>query len=673
MKTFAPFAPRRKTILQALVAGAALLAVVSSPAAEVVPAPLTVSSPDGTIAVQVTAGRPLKYRVTVDGVPTLNDSRLGLRLRGAELGRDVSVVSSATKDNDSTWTNPLGKQREVRDQHRELTLTLRENQADRNFQVIFRVFNDGVGFRYALPADAAAKEAIVEEELTEFAFTNDHLTYAGDHLDMPPEDYDSRGGFAGSQEWEYRKRRLSNLPQDAVTGLPLLTQSPAAWIAVTESDLLDWSGMWLQRAPAANGTSAVTLRVRLAPRLDGDGQVKAALPHVSPWRTLMIGREPGRLVESNLVLNLSSPAASGDWSWVKPGMMAWDSWWSGIGKKDTATMKDFVQLAADMGWPYQLVDGGWYADIRKPTSDITRVVPTLDMPELLRFAKERNVRLWLWLYWTDIGDEDRYRAAFAQYEKWGIAGVKIDFMDRDDQDMVNWYEKVARAAADHHLMVNFHGAYKPTGMIRTYPNQITREGILGNEYNKWSTRQDAIHRTTLPFTRFLAGPGDFTPGGFLNRSPQKFETHVRPTQVQSTRAAELALFVVYDSPIMCVADHPSHLRDQPGIDFLKQVPTVWDETRVLSGAVAEHIVMARRSGADWFVGALTNGQRRVNTVKLDFLGEGQWKLRWWHDARGSSEDAEQIEIEDRVVTAKDTLDLKLQRSGGAVLHFVPVR
>lgn len=657
---------------------AALLALgllaLSSPLFGATPAaaPLELRSPDGRIAVTVGAKGALTYRIAVDGIAVLGESRLGLRLRdGSELGRDVSVVAAKRSSSDTTWENPLGKRRTVRDHHEELTVTLRENSAaGRTFDVVFRAFDDGIGFRYALPAAAAGKpaEVVVEEELTQFAFTADNLCFAGDHTHIPPEEYDVRNGFAGSQEWEFLRQRLSTISQDTVTGLPMLTQTPAAWVAITEADLVDWSALWLAREPQAAGTTAVTLRARLAPRLDGQGLVKATLPRATPWRVLLIGREPGRLIESDLVLNLSTPCQLADPSWVKPGMMAWDSWWPGVGKKDTATMKQFIQLAGDMGWAYQLIDGGWYSGTRTAAADITKPVPAVDMEELRRFAAEKGVRLWLWLYWTDVDQAD-VEAAFALYEQWGIAGVKIDFMDRDDQEMVNWYEKITRLGAKHHLMVNFHGAYKPTGMIRTWPNQITREGILGNEYNKWSTRANATHRVTLPFTRFLAGPGDYTPGGFLNRTPAQFQTRVNPTQVLGTRAGQLALFVCYDSPVMCVSDHPDNLRDQPGLDFLKVVPTVWDETRVLSGAVGEYLVMARRSGSGWFLGALTNDATRVCTTKLDFLGAGKWTMRWWHDARDSDAKPEHLETEERIVAAGETLDLRLSPGGGAVARF----
>ncbi len=250
-----------------------------------------------------------------------------------------------------------------------------------------------------------------------------------------------------------------------------------------------------------------------------------------------------------------------------------------------------------MGWAYVLLDAGWSS-----RNSIMESSQAVNMDELLAFAKEKNVRLWLWLHWSSVDRNDAYKEAFALYEKWGIAGVKIDFMNRDDQEMVNWYEKIAKAAAEHHLMVNFHGAFKPTGMIRTYPNQITREGILGNEYNRWSGRVTPEHKTTLPFTRMLAGPADYTPGGFLNMQLDRFKFNVRPTQVQGTRCAELALFVCLESPVINACDHPSHYKDQPGLDFLKIVPTVWDDTRVLDGAVGEHVVIVRRNGNRWFLG-----------------------------------------------------------------------
>jgi alpha-glucosidase len=420
---------------------------------------------------------------------------------------------------------------------------------------------------------------------------------------------------------------------------------------------------------AAAVHSGVTLQAKLAPRREGNGLVEASAPHNSPWRVLMIGRQPGRLIESDLVLNLATPCQLADISWVQPGKSAWDHWWSGDTKLDTATIEEYIQLAADMGWPYQQIDWMWYGKPNTPESDITKVSPALDMDAVLRFAAERHVRLWLFVSWHDVDRNDAYKKAFALYEQWGIAGVKIDGMESDDQFMVNWCEKVSREAAAHHLMVNFHGNGKPTGQNRTFPNEITCEGVMGNEWNKWSALVTPEHKLTLPFTRFLAGPGDFTPGGFLNRQPAEFKIVPTATEVQGTRCAQLSLLVLFDSPICCLCDQPGNYRGQPGADFLKIVPTVWDETRVLDGAVAQHLVMARRSGNEWFLGALTDHQSRQIPIRLDFLGPGKWTMSLWSDAPDSGLNAEHLQTETRTVDAGNTLDLRLAPNGGAVAHF----
>ena len=372
---------------------------------------------------------------------------------------------------------------------------------------------------------------------TEFTFTDDDPVWAGWNNAEPPSR--PEGGFVGSQEWRYLPAKLSTLNPNFKHGLPFLVQTPAAYIAITESDLLDWSGMWL--APKAGAKN--TLEVQLAPPIAGaamairaiqseaitsdtpvgevqKGLVVAKTPHNSPWRTFIIGRRPYDLIQSDLVLNLATPSQLADTSWIKPGMASWGAWWSGTGENSLPVLKQYIQLAADMGWPYQL------SEIRDKSI----------VPELVAFAKERGVRVWLWFHFNDFIDSAVYKRDFPMYAKWGLAGLKIDFIDRDDQWAVNWYEDIARTAAENHLLIDFHGAFKPTGLNRTWPNQITREGIQGNEYNKWSTKETPEHRATLPFTRVLAGGADYTPGGFLNRQPSQFQTSANPTPRCKARA-----------------------------------------------------------------------------------------------------------------------------------------
>ena len=462
---------------------------------------VSVQSPDGTIEVTIRGNGPLTYSVSVDGKAVLADSRLGLKFKdGVTLGANARLAKVERSRSDTTWENRLGKRRTVRDRHNELRVSLVE-QSGRPFEIVVRAFDDGIGFRYVLPAapSAATQDFVLEEEQTQFSFPENYPCYAGENENTGTAQ--NPIGYVGSQESEYKPMRLGDLPTDQVRMVPLLVKTPAAWVAITESDLYDWAGMWVNRAAATGNAAAVTLAARLSPRPDGQGLVKSTFPRHSPWRTLMIARQPGRLIESDLVLNLSSPSVMADTSWIKPGIASWD-WWSQVSRPGTAAYKDFIEFSADMGWPYALLDAGWSS-----RNSIMQASPSVNMDELLAFAKERNVRLWLWLHWTGVDRNDAYLEAFPLYEKWGIAGVKIDFMNRDDQDMVNWYEKITKSAAEHHLMVNFHGAFKPTGMIRTYPNQITREGILGNEYNRWSSRVTPEHKVTLPFTRcWLAQP-----------------------------------------------------------------------------------------------------------------------------------------------------------------------
>jgi alpha-glucosidase len=323
-----------------------------------------------------------------------------------------------------------------------------------------------------------------------------------------------------------------------------------------------------------------------------------------------------------------------------------------------------------------LIDAGWavapartgpedYSEL----ADITRIVPEVDMPELLRYAKERNVKLWLWSHWTSV---DKYMdQAFPLFEKWGIAGVKIDFMNRDDQWMVDFYHRVVENAAAHHLMIDFHGAYKPDGLRRTWPNLMTREGVMGKEYLKWSARTSPTHNVTLPFTRMLAGPMDYTPGAFGNSNREKFVGRNFMPMGLGTRAHELALYVVFESPFMMVSDYPEHYKGQKAFDFIKQVPVTWDEIRVLGGRPMKNITVARRSGKDWFVGSLTNWDERSVKVPLSFLGDGKYVAEIYADAADAAQEATHSTFATQAVDKDTVLDVHMVSGGGNAIWIHP--
>lgn len=621
----------------------------------------SLQSPNGLINIHMGLHDGLTYSVSFAGRPVVIDSALGLEFKGEPPldGKNLQFVRASQRVSDTAWKPILSKNNPVRDHYRELQLEFTSASATApKLHLIFRAYDDGAAFRYYLPESSAQSDLILTREQTEFHFAVDPTLWAAR--------YDQ---FSHAYEHEYPKAKLTSLYPSDLLGLPLLIQTDATtYLALAEADLTDWSGLYLKTGHASSGT---LLAAQLSPRLDGNGFVKVHAPHYSPWRVLMIGAKPGDLIESDIITNLNPPSAIADTSWIRPGKMAWDHWWSGDVKMDNETEKRFIQFASDMGFPYQLVDWQWYGAYNKPEANITRPAPQLNMPELLQFAKSRNVRLWLWLHSGDVtralqvGTLDE---AFTIYQHWGVAGVKIDFMNRDDQDMVNWYETVIKLAAKHHLMVDYHGAYKPTGLRRTWPNLLTREGVLGNEYNKFSGRVTPEHKLTLPFTRMLVGPMDYTPGGFLNRSPAEWK-QTTPTEVMGSRAQELALLVVYESPLLCIADDPDHYRNQPGLDFLRVVPTVWDETRVLDGAVGKHIVVARRSGQDWYVGGMTGDDSYNLPLPLSFLGNGIYSAHIYADPADPKASYEQLQDKEQSVTAGDTITLSMRPAGGVAIHL----
>ncbi|MGZ5555496.1 MAG: glycoside hydrolase family 97 protein [Candidatus Aminicenantales bacterium] len=636
--------------------------------------PMAVSSPDGSLTISIAlaakpqpylAGERLYYRVTYKGAPVLADSPLGLDLAGADaLDHDFEVVGSEKRSNDSTWENAFGAKRTVPDKYSELIVSLREKRApNRKMDVVLRAYDEGVAFRYVLPKQEAIGEFTIASEMTGFYFARDASAFA---LNL--------GRWDTSNEGEYARTPLKDIKPASLVNLPLLVEMPGAGIyaALLEADLTDYAGLYV--GGVAGVPNALTARLSVPPRRRFDQPVKGTAPKSTPWRVLMVGPDPARFIERNyLILDLSAPCAIADTSWIKPGKAAWD-WWSGsyatgVAFKpgmNTATMKHYIDFAARHKFEYMLVDAGW-APMSEDgrIEDILRYRPEVDVPAIIAYGKSKGVATLLWVEWQALGrhmDE-----AMALYEKWGAAGIKVDYMNRDDQDMVDYYEKVVKTAAEHRLTVDFHGAYKPTGLRRAYPNLLTREGVMGLEYSKWSDRITPEYDVTIPFTRMLAGPMDFTPGAMRNAARGKFEARDTAPMGQGTRAHQLAMYVVYESPLVMVSDYPEAYEGQPGLEFIEKVPTVWDDTKALGGEPAKYVAIARRSGDGWWIGAMTGWDARDIDLPLDFLGAGEYEATIFADGADAAVEATSLEITKKTVKAGDRLMLKLAPGGGAAV------
>ncbi|TYT25762.1 glycoside hydrolase family 97 protein [Luteimonas viscosa] len=649
-----------------------LLAVASLAHAEAAE-PLQLRSPAGTASASLTldeAGQP-RLSVSWRDEPVLLPSPLGAQFADDRLERDLRITGTRTREHDARYRFVAGKAREGRDHYRELEVDLADAQG-RTLGLVLRAYDDGIAFRYRLPLPAQG-DLLVRQDLTGYLFPRDYRCWSFNvgRFNTPHE-----GEFDPIQASKIRPMHLIDLPLVCETGRGQAT------FAIAEADLDRYAAFYL----SGRGDGRLGLDTRLSPRHDTpEFAVRipraevAAGGHLTPWRVLMLGDSPGALVESNLIAHLNPPTPIEDTSWIVPGKSAWD-WWSGSVAPDvpepgmnTATMRRYIDHAADMQLDYMLIDAGWYpgssgGDLWDPSADAGRTIPEIDMPALLAHARERGVGIWLWVHFKAL--DTRMDELFALYRDWGVKGVKIDYMDRNDQEMVAFFHRMMRSAAEHELMLDLHGAYRPTGLNRTWPHFLTQEGVLGAEYNKWSRRVTPTHNLTLPFTRMLVGPIDYTPGGFRNTAPEKFEaSFVRP-QVMGTRPHQLAMFVVYESPLQMVADSPDVYVDAPGADFLTLVPTSWDETRVLSGAIGEHIVVARRRSEDWYVGAMTNETARTLEVDLSFLGDGRFEATLWQDGAAPTD----VRREARTLDAGErALSLQLSSGGGAAIRLSPAQ
>jgi alpha-glucosidase len=644
---------------------AALMATAAPVMAQA--APVDLASPNGRVAVtldQDALGVPT-YAVRFGGETVIAPSPMGLELAGENPVGPGAVAGGVERSSvDETYKIVAGKADSARDHYNQIVAHF-TTPGGRLFDIVLRAYDEGVALRYRLPPRGDQPVTIAAES-TRFLFPADYGCWG---LNL--------GRFGTSHEGEYDPIAASHIRDGNLYEVPLLceTKADGPAFALAEADVQDWAGLYLSgQKEGGNGISA-----RLSPRIDDPAvavrtMIGAAVQ--SPWRVVMLADRAVDLIGSTLIPTLN-PAPAFDPNWVKPGKTAWD-WWNGpalasvpkAGMND-ATIRGFIDFAAAEKLEYMMIDDGWYlgsglAGTTRPGSDATRSIAQIDLPGLVAYGKARHVGLWLWVHWRVM--DAQMDEALRLYERLGIKGVKVDFMDRDDQQMVDFVHRLLAKAAQHHLMVDLHGMYHPTGLARTYPNLMTQEGVMGAEFNKWSRRITATHNVTLPFTRMLLGSMDYTPGGFRNVTPEAFVPNFDRPVVQTTQAQGLAMYVVYESMLGSVADSPDVYKGRDGMDFIAAVPASWDETRPIEGRPGSHVVIARRKGADWWLGAMTNAAARVVTVPLGFLGKGHYRATIYGDGATPAT----ITTTTRDVTAADTLDPALAGSGGAAVRFVAI-
>ena len=622
-------------------------------------------SPNGRIAVQVRAADRFEYDVALGDRPLLERASLALRLEDRTLGPAARVTRAVPGSHDSVVEPPVRqKAARLRDHYNELRLEM-----DGDWAVVFRAYDHGVAYRFetSLPG-----EVTVAAEEAQFRFAGDFVAY-----------YPEEEGFFSHNERHFLPRALGDLAATNLASIPVVVDAGGPKIAVADADVEDYPGLWL-RGTTGRALEAVFPPVVLEEQARNDRDVppvktadyiaRTRGTRAFPWRALAIGARDADLVGNPLFFLLQSPSRIADASWIVPGKVAWD-WWNANNIKgvpfragvNTETYKHYIDFAARHGLQYVILDEGWY-----PLGNLLQSMPDIDVPALAAYGRERNVGVILWAIWKTL--DDQLVPAMDQFVRWGVKGLKVDFMQRDDQAVVGFYHRVTREAAARKLLVDYHGGIRSALMTRTWPNLITTEGVRGMEWSKWSAHVHPEHDVTLPFTRMVVGPMDYTPGAMLNAVRGNFAARHTQPMSQGTRAHQLAMYVVFESPLQMLADSPSNYDREPdAMAWLSAVPTVWDETRPLDGRIADYVVVARRSGERWFLGAMTDWTAREVEVDLSFLPEETYTLEAWADGPNAGRHGEDVQRSTSQVTRASRVRIAMAEGGGWAARLVPVR
>ena len=579
--------------------------------------------------------------------------------------RNLRLKKTETRSGNSIIISPVPeKRRNIPDHYNELTIHF-----EQPISVVFRVYNDGIAYRFL---SSSKDSIIVKEEMATFNFPADHLLYYPEVFKR-----DNADIYHTSFEEPYKIKPLDSVSKNSLSFTPVLI-APASGpkMVITESDLEDYPGMFI----SGNGNHSLSghfapypleemvsggefLQKVVTKRADYIARTRGTRSF--PWRVLIIAAEDKELPGNDIVYRLGAPSRVKDPSWIKPGK-ATDEWIIGINLFNvpfksginTATYKYYIDFAKRFGFDRIMLDAGW-----SDYNDLFKINPALNMEELVAYAKEKKIGLGMWTLAMTL--DKQLEPALQQFNKWGVDFIMTDFMDRDDQEMVKFYYRIAQACADHKIMIMFHGAFKPAGFSRTYPNAITREGVLGSEYNIWSDKPTPEHNLLLPFIRMTAGPMDYEPGILDNATAKTFRPIGEKVMSIGTRCQQAAMFIVYESPMQIFAGNPSQgLLEPQFMELLGSIPTTWDTTIVLDGKLGDYIVTARRKGDDWFIGAMTDWTPRDLNIKLDFLDGENYMAVVCEDGINADKYASDYTLSARMVKKGEAINIKMAPGGG---------
>ncbi|QIK53348.1 glycoside hydrolase family 97 protein [Dysgonomonas sp. HDW5B] len=636
-----------------------------------------VQSPDNELKVNISVGNTIEYSVSHNGDLMIANSPISMSLtNGMSFGVNPRIAKLSTKTLNDTITASVYKRKEITDTYNEIILKFKEG-----FSLVFRAYNEGIAYRFV---SDLKKPFEVKSEEVNFNFPTDQKAYIP-YVQNIKEPIEKQ--FYNSFENTYQHINISQWDKKRLAFLPLVVEGVnGKKVCITESDLTNYPGMYLY-----NGNGSTTLSGVFAPypkdiKQGGhnmlQGEVQSAEPYIAryngatnfPWRIIIISENDKELADNDMVYKLATPNKVADASWIKPGKVAWD-WWndwnlydvdfrSGINNE---TYKYYIDFASQHGIEYVILDEGWAVNLQ---ADLFQVVPEIDLKSLVDYANKKNVGLILWAGYYAFNKD--IEGICKHYSDMGIKGFKVDFMDRDDQPMVDFHYRAAEIAAKYHMMLDYHGTYKPTGLQRTFPNVINFEGVHGLEQMKWSPESvdQVTYDVTIPFIRMVAGPLDYTQGAMRNASKGNYRPVNSEPMSQGTRCRQLAEYIIFESPLNMLCDNPSnYMREKECTEFIANVPTVWDNTIALDGKIGEYITIAREKDNVWYVGSLTNWDARTLDVDLSFLGEGSFKAEVFKDGANADRSGHDYKKELIDIPSDRKLSIPMASGGGYVMKI----